>query len=144
MTIGQIYDTLTPSFGKSIDEHSLSNYDIYLFKEGIHCQLYNLLGALPAAGQGVRFTVWAPNADHIYVIGDFNDWRESSNRLKRLTKGDYGAPLCQKPLWAIFIPFLSSPTAVIFEQRSQILSQSARRSHSPAPRSKVQEHLHLR
>lgn len=38
------------------------------------------MGALPFAG-GVFFRVWAPHADSVAVIGDFNDWSESANPL---------------------------------------------------------------
>lgn len=54
----------------------LSGLDAYLLKEGTHARLYELLGAhvLSEAGEGVRFAVWAPNAESVSVIGDWNDW----------------------------------------------------------------------
>ncbi len=54
--------------------------DVYLFNEGRHRRLWELLGAhvLPSsatdAEPGVRFTVWAPNARQVYVVGDWNHW----------------------------------------------------------------------
>ena len=61
-----------------------SEQDIYLFKEGSHFQLYNLLGSHPVnyeGKDGVYFAVWAPNAKHVSVIGDFNYWDKYSHPL---------------------------------------------------------------
>jgi 1,4-alpha-glucan branching enzyme len=55
----------------------LAEGDIYLFKEGSHGRLYDKLGSYPANIDGVDgtwFAVWAPNAERISVIGDFNGW----------------------------------------------------------------------
>ncbi|MBF8277097.1 MAG: glgB [Candidatus Brocadiaceae bacterium] len=62
----------------------LTDHDVYLFKEGNHFQLYNKLGShLTSVNgvQGVYFAVWAPNAERVSVIGDFNQWREESHHL---------------------------------------------------------------
>ncbi len=62
----------------------LSDHDIYLFKEGNHFQLYNKLGShLTSVNgvQGVYFAVWAPNAERVSVIGDFNQWSKGSHPL---------------------------------------------------------------
>jgi 1,4-alpha-glucan branching enzyme len=49
--------------------------DQYLFREGTHARLHEQLGARPvAAGGGTRFAVWAPNAERVAVIGDWNGW----------------------------------------------------------------------
>ena len=48
----------------------------YLFAEGTNYKAYDYLGAHAEAG-GVRFRVWAPNADAVYLVGDFNGWDES-------------------------------------------------------------------
>lgn len=52
---------------------SLSAQDIHLFKEGTHGQLYCKLGCHLGEG-GARFAVWAPSAQAVSVIGDFNAW----------------------------------------------------------------------
>ncbi len=53
----------------------LTDRDIYLFKEGTHSALYEKLGAFPVERSGgTCFSVWAPNATEVSVIGDFNDW----------------------------------------------------------------------
>lgn len=55
--------------------------DAHLFHEGTYYKSYEFLGAHPIE-DGVRFVVWAPNAKDIYLIGDFNDWRENELRLQ--------------------------------------------------------------
>ena len=53
--------------------------DIYLFNEGNHFRLYEKLGAHPAVHEGrtgIYFAVWAPNAQHVGVMGSFNDWNK--------------------------------------------------------------------
>jgi len=62
----------------------LSDYDIHLLAEGTHYHSYDRLGAHVTERSGVRgaqFTVWAPNAQRVSVVGDFNNWDESSNPL---------------------------------------------------------------
>lgn len=59
----------------------LSDSDLYLFNEGSHTQLYDKMGAHPVAG-GTEFAVWAPNADSVFVMGDFNGWEKYSHPLQ--------------------------------------------------------------
>jgi len=62
----------------------LTEDDLYLFNEGSHIRLYRKLGAhlLEHGGEaGCAFAVWAPNAREVSVVGDFNGWDESENRL---------------------------------------------------------------
>jgi 1,4-alpha-glucan branching enzyme len=66
------------------DAGLLTDHDIYLFKEGNHFRLYKCLGAhvMNVEGiSGVHFAVWAPNAETISVIGDFNGWDRDSHQL---------------------------------------------------------------
>ena len=51
----------------------VTDHDVYLFREGTHCTLYEKLGCQLTA-EGAHFAVWAPNADGVSVIGDFNGW----------------------------------------------------------------------
>jgi 1,4-alpha-glucan branching enzyme len=51
----------------------LGEQDIHLFREGSHTRLHDKLGCQPGP-QGARFTVWAPNARAVSVVGDFNGW----------------------------------------------------------------------
>jgi 1,4-alpha-glucan branching enzyme len=56
--------------------------DLWLFNEGTHSRLHDVLGAhLLPAGEGARFAVWAPNADTVSVVGDFNGWNPDAHPL---------------------------------------------------------------
>ena len=56
--------------------------DVYLFNEGRHRRLWQLLGShlvdAAAPESGARFTVWAPNAQAVYVVGDWNQWGDGA------------------------------------------------------------------
>ncbi|OEG63787.1 MAG: 1,4-alpha-glucan branching enzyme [Halanaerobium sp. MDAL1] len=63
------------------------DYDRYLFHQGRHYESYDFLGSHiteEKGKKGVRFTVWAPNAEEISVIGDFNDWNKSKNPMQKI------------------------------------------------------------
>ena len=60
----------------------LTKDDLYLFNEGSHFQLYDKMGAHPESQPGgpvTRFSVWAPNAEKVEVVGDFNGWSPSGS-----------------------------------------------------------------
>jgi 1,4-alpha-glucan branching enzyme len=60
----------------------LTNHDIYLFREGRHSQLHSKLGCrLLEPRAGAHFAVWAPNAEAVSVIGDWNGWSARENPL---------------------------------------------------------------
>ncbi|MCI5741851.1 MAG: 1,4-alpha-glucan branching protein GlgB [Lachnospiraceae bacterium] len=66
---------------------NFSELDAYLFGQGTHYDIYKKLGAHPAkAGgkTGVNFAVWAPHAKRVFVIGEFNDWNETRDEMKRV------------------------------------------------------------
>ncbi|MBQ8821477.1 MAG: 1,4-alpha-glucan branching protein GlgB [Lachnospiraceae bacterium] len=68
----------------------ISQADEYLFAEGTHYDIYKKLGAHLSRenGQdGVFFAVWAPNAETVHVIGDFNGWNETSHRMEKCGPG---------------------------------------------------------
>ncbi len=68
-------------YGKSL----FTEHDVYLFKEGSHFRVYEKLGAHPGVVdgiQGTHFAVWAPNANSVFVIGDFNHWNTAEHELK--------------------------------------------------------------
>lgn len=79
----------------------LSDYDIYLFNQGRHFDIYKKLGSHHSVNrdrQGVHFALWAPNAFSVAVVGDFNSWsKDSSKMIKREECG----------CWEIFIPNIS-------------------------------------
>jgi 1,4-alpha-glucan branching enzyme len=60
---------------------SLTEQDLYLFNEGSHFRLADKLGAHLSDG-GCHFAVWAPNAERVSVIADFNGWDERSDPLE--------------------------------------------------------------
>jgi 1,4-alpha-glucan branching enzyme len=73
------------SAGVRHDVSLLSADDLYLFNEGSHFRLYDKLGAhaLTAQGEaGVLFAVWAPGAEQVNVMGDFNGWDKFSHQLR--------------------------------------------------------------
>ena len=60
--------------------------DQYLFGQGTHYDIYRKLGAHPSTDgeeSGVYFAVWAPNAQFVSVIGEFNDWDEQANPMTK-------------------------------------------------------------
>src|SRR5688572_8156455 len=66
------------------DVSRLSDGDLYLFNEGNHFRLYDKLGSQRTVvdGQaGTYFSVWAPNAERVSVMGDFNGWNRSTHPL---------------------------------------------------------------
>ncbi len=76
----------------------LSEDDIYLFNQGTHYRLYDKFGAQPVTIDGVPgtyFAVWAPNAEYVAVIGDWNNWDAGANPLRQ--RGFSG-------VWEGFIP----------------------------------------
>ncbi len=63
----------------------LTDYDLHLFNEGTHTHLNRKLGAHPVDLNGVLgtlFAVWAPNAEAVSVIGDFNGWQPGTTWLQ--------------------------------------------------------------
>ena len=66
---------------------AITETDRYLFGEGTHYEIYKKLGAHPCnvdGKDGVYFAVYAPNALEVYVVGDFNDWKEWDIPLTKL------------------------------------------------------------
>jgi len=63
--------------------HSLQGErDAYLFREGTHARLYDLLGCHPQPQGGASFAVWAPNAASVSVVGDWNYWSGDADPLQ--------------------------------------------------------------
>ena len=75
---------------RTVTHHELTDDDLYLFAEGTHSRLADSLGAHPDAA-GASFAVWAPNAEEVSVVGDFNGWDPGSHRL---------APVRSSGIWA--------------------------------------------
>ena len=70
---------------------ALSEFDLYLFHQGTNYHAQEMLGAhfIERDGKrGVRFTVWAPNAKSVSVVGGFNDWDANAQPMQRVRDGE--------------------------------------------------------
>ncbi len=103
--VWECYDTY--SFAPQITE-----YDIYLFGEGTHYEIFEKLGAhykIVNGIEGVSFGVWAPNAERVSVIGDFNCWDGRRGQMRVLARSG---------IWELFIPGIMPGDKYKFEIRS--------------------------
>jgi 1,4-alpha-glucan branching enzyme len=77
----------------------MTDHDIYLFKEGNHFRLYDTLGSHVDTRNGVTgawFRVWAPNAERVSVVGDFNGWKLNAHPMQLRPDGS--------GVWELFVP----------------------------------------
>ncbi len=91
----------------------IADFDLHLFGEGRHRHAYRFLGAQPLSVDGVAgvlFAVWAPNAERVSVVGDFNQW--DGRRHPMRSRGGGG-------VWELFIPELSGGELYRFELRDR-------------------------
>ena len=90
---------------------ALSGHDLYLFNEGRLHQAWRTLGShleQRNGVRGVRFAVWAPNAERVSVVGDFNRWDGRTHPMA--VHGSSG-------VWELFIPGLASGQLYKYEVR---------------------------
>ena len=76
----------------------ISELDCYLFGAGTHYDIYQKLGAHPMTFKGksgIYFAVWAPHAEQVHLVGDFNGWNPDANPMKKIS--DMG-------IWEYFNP----------------------------------------
>jgi 1,4-alpha-glucan branching enzyme len=93
----------------------LTDYDRHLHNEGTHHESYEKLGAHLREVDGVRgvnFAVWAPNAQRVSVIGEFNGW---DNRTHAMQLHEDGS------IWEIFIPNLPEGTHYKYAVKSRMM-----------------------
>jgi len=79
---------------------NFTELDRYLFGQATHYDIYRKLGAHITDQYGIRgvcFNLWAPNAEHVWVIGTFNGWDETANEMERLEPETMG-------VFELFIP----------------------------------------
>ena len=92
----------------------LTDLDIHLFKEGKHYKLYEKLGSHVfehEGQQGVIFSVWAPEASSVSVIGNFNHWNRDENQLS--------ARWDSSGIWEIFVPGIGKGEAYKYAIQSK-------------------------
>ncbi|MFL6540074.1 MAG: 1,4-alpha-glucan branching enzyme, partial [Chthoniobacterales bacterium] len=90
----------------------MGEVDLHLFSEGNHHRLYDKFGAhLRSLGDvsGTYFAVWAPNAQRVSVVGDFNGWDGRVNPMRRLLGTG---------VWELFLPGVGEGTHYKFEIRT--------------------------
>lgn len=86
-----------------------TDHDIYLFHQGNLFKSYQMLGAHfreEDGNKGIRFTVWAPNARAISVVGDFNSWNGNIHQMQRLNEAG---------VWSLFISGLGQGETYKYE-----------------------------
>jgi 1,4-alpha-glucan branching enzyme len=95
-------------------ESQLTDHDIYLFKEGNHFRIYDKLGAHIVNNgkrKGAYFAVWAPSAESVSVVGDFNGWNPQANPL--------GVRWDGSGIWEGFVPNVAKGTLYKFHVSSK-------------------------
>src|SRR6056297_359237 len=105
-----------PETGNAVQDvvELITDYDIYLFREGKHFSLYEKLGAHVMDVNGVSgtyFAVWAPNAESVSVIGNFNGWSKDAHFLRR--RDD------ESGIWQGFVPDVDKGEAYKYFIKSQ-------------------------
>ncbi|TLQ43643.1 1,4-alpha-glucan branching enzyme [Streptomyces marianii] len=121
---------------------ALGELDLHLIGEGRHEELWHALGARPMTHQGVtgtRFTVWAPNARGVRVVGDFNYWDGTACAMRSL--GACG-------VWELFVPGVGEGALYKFEitrpdgSRTLRADPMARRTEVPPANASVVTESH--
>jgi len=90
----------------------ISDTDLYLHTEGTLYEAYMVFGAHLAEAEGtagVRFAVWAPNAENVTLTGEFNDWDIRRHPMRRRSGG----------VWEIFMPGLGEGATYKYNIRSR-------------------------
>ncbi len=91
----------------------LADFDLHLFSEGTHYRAWEKLGShrrVVADVPGVHFAVWAPNAQRVSVVGDFNGWDGRVHPMRRLLPSG---------VWELFIPDLPDGACYKYEVRTR-------------------------
>ena len=86
----------------------LTDYDLHLLGEGRHWKSYDKLGAQVCSRdgqQGVHFALWAPNAEMVSVVGDFNNWTGQNHMMNKSVPSGF---------WQLFVPDIRVNTAYKF------------------------------
>ena len=124
-------DTTLPVWNYSI----LYDDDISAFQQGTNYTLYQKFGAKPLTvldKEGYHFTVWAPNATKVSVVGDFNNWDLELHQL--LPRWDNSG------IWEGFIPAIAKGTP--YKYRIHGLSRSCAHRRVARARGRAREAVH--
>lgn len=111
-------------------EPTFGELDQYLFAKGVHYELYQRMGGRLTTHQGIsgaKFSVWAPNAKSVSLVGDFNYWDGRMNPMRVL--GYSG-------VWELFVPGLVEGQKYKFE----IVTQQGERRVKADPYAYMGEH----
>jgi 1,4-alpha-glucan branching enzyme len=106
---GVVREVVDPyQFGQVLDD-----FDLHLFSEGTHYRAWEKLGShrvTIGTVTGVHFAVWAPNAQRVSVLGDFNGWDGRVHPMRKLVPSG---------IWEIFVPGVPDGARYKFEVRTQ-------------------------
>jgi 1,4-alpha-glucan branching enzyme len=91
----------------------LSDLDLHLFNEGNHLHIYDKLGAHLTRDPepGAHFAVWAPNAEHVRIVADFNGWNGDGWEMQ---------PQGSSGIWHRFVPGAHAGARYKYELRSRV------------------------
>ncbi len=98
----------------------MTDHDIYLFKEGNHFRLYDALGSHVGIRNGISgtwFRVWAPNAERVSVVGDFNGWTRDAHPMQPRKDGS--------GVWELFVPGIKEGMIYKYHIDSRFLGYQA-------------------
>ncbi|MBI3128540.1 MAG: 1,4-alpha-glucan branching protein GlgB [Candidatus Tectomicrobia bacterium] len=112
------------------DVSVLTGDDVYLFNEGTHFHLYEKLGSHPArreGADGTHFAVWAPNAEAVSVLGNFNGWTAGRHPLRPSSSG----------VWEGFIPGVGKGETYKYQVNSRFLGFREQKADPFALRTEV-------
>ena len=107
-------DRLTRGAETVLGVSLLDSADVHLFNEGRHFRLYEKLGSHPMTVAGVPgafFAVWAPNAERVAVVGDFNGWNGTRHPL---------SPHADSGIWEGFVPGVTVGTRYKYRLLSRL------------------------
>jgi 1,4-alpha-glucan branching enzyme len=99
----------------------ISDFDLHIHGEGTQYESYRSMGAHPVTCDGVdgvRFAVWAPNAEVVSVVGDFNEWDERRHPMRMRSGG----------VWELFVPAVGVGTNYKYSVRSHLRAYRQQKS----------------
>lgn len=92
-----------------MQNHSPSSFDIHCFHEGTNYHSYEFLGChLKEFNhvEGASFALWAPNAEQVRVVGNFNNWNGNNYSMVKIEKSG---------VWSLFIPGINEGDSYMYE-----------------------------